>query len=100
MLSPNRLALVVVSMAAAGACGFPADANRDGDMAAGVGFQFPTSLTDETVGTHTVSVALSRPAEDVVTVDVEVVESGTATPGEDFSLVAGQIAFPVGADRA
>jgi hypothetical protein len=100
MLSLNRLALVVVSLVAAGACGFPADANRDGDMANGVGFQFPTSLTDETVGTHTVSVALSRPADDVVTVDVEVVESGTATPGEDFSLATGQISFPVGADRA
>src|SRR5262245_32054149 len=89
--------IAAVSFGNAG-CGFSAPADGDGGTPPGVGFQFPSSLTDEAVGTHLVSVALSNPSTDNVTVDVEV--TGGSADGNDFSLNTSTLQFVAGETRA
>jgi hypothetical protein len=72
-------------------CKFPGSAGTDGANPPMLGFQFPASTTDETVGTHAVSVALSFEATDTVTVDVNV--SGGSADENDFSLGTQTLTF-------
>lgn len=80
-------------------CRYHGLAEQDAAPQVGVGFQFPTSLTDEHAGTHTVSIALASPSDDIVTVDIEV-SGGSADDGADFSLLTPSVTFAPGETQA
>jgi len=64
-----------------------------------VGFQFPSSLTDEAAGIHTVAVVLDAAATTQVTLDLEA-SGGTAELGVDYSLETTTVTFEVGQTTA
>jgi hypothetical protein len=81
----------------AGGCKFTGVADQDAGLPVGLGFQFGSSLTDERVGTHTVSIAVDPPPSETVTVEVEV--SGGSADDNDFSLINPTVTFLAGETR-
>lgn len=80
-------------------CKYHGAAEQDAEPQVGVGFQFATSLTDERSGTHSVSIALASPANDIVTVDIDV-DGGSAQEPDDFTLITTTVTFLPGETQA
>src|SRR5688500_5714618 len=93
-------AVVSIAIAAAFGCKYNGAAEQDAAPRVGVGFQFPNSLTDEGVVTHTVSIALASPSTDIVTVEIEVDDDGGSADEGDFSLNTPSVTFLPGETRA
>src|SRR5262245_25122500 len=94
------LVMAALSLLAADGCGrVNFDTAGDAGQVPTVGFELSTSLTDEAVGTHTVTIALSTPAAATVTVDVAAT-GGSATRGDDFALGTNRVTLLPGETTA
>jgi hypothetical protein len=93
-------AVVSIAIAALFGCKYQGSAELDAAPRVGVGFQFTNSLTDESVGTHRVSIGLASPSTETVTVEIRIDDSGSAEEGVDFSLLTQSVTFTPGQTQA